>query len=194
MIRITGGEWKGRTLATPPALSTRPTQARLRQALFNSIQFAIPGAKVLDLFSGSGALGLEALSRGAAEAILVENQRVALEAIARNLRELVPGPAVRLVKEDVFKAEPQLRRLGPFDFVFADPPFAEGYEMRLLEEFEWSGLLSPTGQFLLEWGAKKSKIAVLPDETTHLTKIREKVYGDSILTTYRRKASDKSAE
>jgi 16S rRNA (guanine(966)-N(2))-methyltransferase RsmD len=187
MIRITAGEWKGRSLATPPSLSTRPTQARLRQALFNSIQFGIPDAKVLDLFAGSGALAFEALSRGAADATLVENHRTALDAITKNLKELNPGPRARLVKEDVFKAESQVRRFGPFDFVFADPPFAEGYEMRLLEDLDWSALLVPGGQFLLEWGAKKSKIEAVPDETTHLEKIREKVYGDSVLTTYRRK-------
>lgn len=187
MIRITAGEWKGRSLATPPNLSTRPTQARLRQALFNSIQFAIPGAKVLDLFAGSGALAFEALSRGAAEAVLVENHRGALEAIAKNVRELRVGANLRLLKEDVFKAAPQAARLGPFDFVFADPPYAEGYERRLLDEIRWPELLAPGGHFLLEWGVQKSKIEAVPDETAHLAKIREKVYGDSILTTYRRK-------
>ena len=187
MIRITAGEWKGRALATPPSLSTRPTQARLRQALFNSIQFGIPDAKVLDLFAGSGALAFEALSRGAVEATLVENQRAALEAIAKNLKELNPGAGARLLKEDVFKAVAQIRRFGPFDFVFADPPYAEGYEIRLLSELPWMELLVPGGQFLLEWGPQKSKIEAVPDETSSLEKIREKVYGDSVLTTYRRK-------
>jgi 16S rRNA (guanine966-N2)-methyltransferase len=190
MIRITAGEWKGRALSTPASLSTRPTQARLRQALFNSIQFGIPDAKVLDLFAGCGALAFEALSRGAAEATLVENQRGALESIAKNLKELKPGPGTRLVREDVFKAEAQIRRFGPFDFVFADPPFAEGYEMRLIEGFDWGSLLASRGQFLLEWGAKKSKIEAVPDETTHLKKIREKVYGDSVLTTYQKKEAE----
>jgi 16S rRNA (guanine966-N2)-methyltransferase len=187
MIRITAGEWKGRALATPPNQKTRPTQARLRQALFNSIQFGIPDSKVLDLFSGSGALAFEALSRGAAEATLVENQRSALDAIAKNLKELAPGPSARVLKEDALKAIPQAMRFGPFDFVFADPPYAEGFEMRLLDEIQWSDLLADGGLFVLEWGPQKSKIEKLPDETAHLEKIREKVYGDSVLTTYRRK-------
>ena len=187
MIRITAGEWKGRALATPPNVTTRPTQARLRQALFNSIQFQIPDAKVLDLFAGAGSLGFEALSRGAAEAVLVENHRGALEAIAKNVKELGAGPQVKVLKEDVFQSLPQVARLGPFDFVFADPPFEAGFEMRLLEEIRWPDILVPGGLFLLEWGVQKSKIESVPDETPHLEKIREKVYGDSVLTTYRKK-------
>lgn len=189
MIRLTAGRWKGRALATPPNLATRPTVAKLRQALFNSIQFGIPDAKILDLFAGSGALAFEALSRGAAEATLVENGRGALSAITKNLQELNPGRSARLIKDDVFKAESAYRKFGPFDYVFADPPYAEGHEMRLLEDLDWERLLAPEGQFLLEWGPQKSKIESLPDETAHLVKIREKVYGDSCLTTYRRRAA-----
>lgn len=190
MIRITAGEWKGRALATPPNVTTRPTQARLRQALFNSIQFKIADAKILDLFAGAGSLAFEALSRGAAEAVLVENYRGALEAITKNIRELGAGTNVRVLKEDVFKSLPQAARFGPFDFVFADPPYEEGFEMRLLNEIRWSDLLAPGGLFLLEWGVQKSKIETVPDETPHLEKIREKVYGDSVLTTYRKKAQE----
>ena len=190
MIRITAGEWKGRALATPPNVTTRPTQARLRQALFNSIQFKIADAKILDLFAGAGSLAFEALSRGAAEAVLVENHRGALEAITKNIRELGAGTNVRVLKEDVFKSLPQAARFGPFDFVFADPPYEEGFEMRLLNEIRWSDLLAPGGLFLLEWGVQKSKIETVPDETPHLEKIREKVYGDSVLTTYRKKEQE----
>lgn len=186
MIRITAGEWKGRALATPPNDTTRPTQARLRQALFNSIQFEIPGAKILDLFAGAGSLAFEALSRGAAEAVLVENHRGALEAIQKNIRELNTGSNVRVLKDDVYKSIVSASKHGPFDFVFADPPYSEGHELRLLAELPWSDLLVPGGSFLLEWGTQKSKIEAVPDETAHLVKIREKVYGDSVLTTYRR--------
>ncbi len=187
MIRITGGEWKGRGLATPPSLSTRPTQARLRQALFNSIQFQISDAKVLDLFSGSGALAFEALSRGAAEAVAVENHRGAVEAIKKNQREFKTEGRLKLLAEDVGDALVGAHRFGPYDIVFADPPYAEGWELRLLEDAAWSRLLAPEGLFLLEWGTQKSKIEAVPDHTEHLDKIREKVYGDSVLSTYRRK-------
>lgn len=187
MIRITAGEWKGRALATPPNLTTRPTQARLRQAMFNSIQFEIPDSNVLDLFAGSGSLAFEALSRGASRAVLVENHRVALEMILKNARTLEAIEKVRVLKDDVFKSLPTALKHGPYDFVFADPPYAEGYEMRLLTEVAWPEVLLPGGLFLLEWGVQKSKFESVPDETDALEKIREKGYGETVLTTYRRK-------
>ncbi len=188
MIRITAGEWKGRSLATPPTQATRPSQARLRQALFNSIQFTIPEAKILDLFAGSGSFSFEALSRGAASAVLVENHRSALEAISKNIRDLKIGSNVRVIKEDVEKSIPLLLRTTPFNFIFADPPYAGGWEMRLLGDLPWPNLLADDGIFVLEWGVLKSKIEAVPEETEHLVKIREKVYGDSVLTSYQRKS------
>jgi 16S rRNA (guanine966-N2)-methyltransferase len=187
MIRITGGEFKGRGLAVPAQDSTRPTQAKLRQALFNSIQFRIPEARVLDLFAGSGALALEALSRGARHAVMVENHRGALQCIQKNIRDLEVGPRTRVIAEDAAKGWRLAASMGPFDFVFADPPYAADWEMRLLDEAPWRELLAEDGVLLVEWGVKKSKIEELPDETEHLVKIREKVYGDSVLTSYRRK-------
>lgn len=189
MIRITAGEFKGRAIETPAQQKTRPTQAKLRQALFNSIQFEIPESRVLDLFAGAGSLAFEALSRGAREAVLVENSRAAIQCIQKNIRELKVGERTRLISEDVEKAFSQAARRGPFDFVFADPPYAENWERKLLEAAPWRELLTEAGVFLLEWGTQKSKIEEVPEETEHLVKIREKVYGDSVLTTYRRKTS-----
>ena len=188
MIRITAGEWKGRGIATPPNLSTRATQARLRQALFNSIQFQIPHSKVLDLFAGSGSLSFEALSRGALSAVLVENHPAALEVIGKNIRDLGASSQVKVLKDDVLRSIPLALKSGPFDFVFADPPYAENWEMKLLNGLPWNQLLTPRGVFCLEWGVQKSKIEEVPEETEHLEKIREKVYGDSVLSTYQRKS------
>ncbi|MBC7385019.1 MAG: 16S rRNA (guanine(966)-N(2))-methyltransferase RsmD [Cryobacterium sp.] len=187
MIRITAGEWKGRGVTTPPHLATRPTQARLRQALFNSIQFDIPNAKILDLFSGSGSLSFEALSRGAAGTLMVDNHRGAVDAIKKNIRDFSAGDRARLIPDDLEKSIPLILKSAPFDFVFADPPYSAGWEMKLLNEFPWDRLLVETGTFCLEWGTLKSKIESVPDETEHLVKIREKVYGDSVLTSYQRK-------
>src|SRR3954463_12407087 len=88
MLRLTAGEFRGRMIHTPPDLRTRPTQAMLRQALFNSIQASIPGARVLDLFAGSGALGFEALSRGAEAVIFVDQAPAAVRCIRQNIEEL----------------------------------------------------------------------------------------------------------
>lgn len=187
MLRITGGEFRGRLIAAPPGDATRPTQSRLRQALFNSLQASIPDAKVLDLFAGSGALAFEALSRGAALAVLVENARPAIKAIQKNVADLKVQDRVRLISLSVDELGSELEPLGPFDVVLADPPYADGWEIKLLEELPWDQLLVPGGFLSLEWGTQKSKPETLPEETAFLVKVREKTYGETILTTYQRR-------
>jgi len=126
-MRIVAGLAKGRRLADP-AGATRPTSDRAREALFNSLAplVHLDGARVLDLFAGTGAVGLEALSRGAAEAVFVESDRAAAEVLRRNLAT-VGLPGGRVVRRPVaaFLAEPAPT---PFDLVFADPPYALGDE------------------------------------------------------------------
>ena len=124
-VRIIGGRWRGSKLPVAPAPGLRPTSDRARETLFNWLQPMLPGARVLDLFAGSGALGLEALSRGAREALLVERD----PALAESLR----GTCARLGADDVatvLRADAlELLRApvhGRFDLVFVDPPFAEG--------------------------------------------------------------------
>ena len=190
MLRLTGGEFRGRLIETPRNLKTRPTQARLRQALFNSIQAEIPDSRVLELFAGSGALGFEALSRGAAEVVFVENDRTALKLLEKNAATLRVESRVRIVSESVDRCLPRIQKNAPFDLVLADPPYAEGWEKKLLEAFPWKELLKPGGTFLLEWGLLKSsdyREGELPEETPFLVKIREKLYSESVLTTYQMK-------
>jgi 16S rRNA (guanine966-N2)-methyltransferase len=189
MLRITSGEFRGRLLKSPKGLLTRPTQARLRQALFNSIQTTIPEAKVLDLFAGSGALGFESLSRGASFVTFVENSRAAIKTIGENARELKVLDRIEILSESVDKVTAQLLgKRSPFDVVLADPPYVDGWEMKMLEELKWpwEELLSEGGMFCLEWGNQKSQVDSLPDKTGFLVKVREKNYGDSVLTTYTR--------
>lgn len=170
---------------TPKDLRTRPTQARLRQALFNSLQNVVPEARVLDLFAGSGALGFEALSRGAASVVFVETGRQALKLIERNAQELAVSDRVEVLSESVDVAWKRLASRGAaFDVILADPPYAEGWEMRLLNELPWRELLAPGGVFCVEWGTQKSQVSELPERAGNLVKIREKNYGDSVLTTY----------
>lgn len=124
-VRIIGGRWRGSKLPVADAPGLRPTSDRARETLFNWLQPVLPGARVLDLFAGSGALGLEALSRGAREAVLVERDA----ALARSLREtcerLDAGDAARVLHADAL----QLLRgppHDPFGLAFVDPPFADG--------------------------------------------------------------------
>lgn len=121
-LRIIGGKWRNSRLAVGDAPGLRPTSSRARETLFNWLQPVLPGARVLDLFSGSGALGLEALSRGAREALLVERAPELADGLEANLRRLRAADSARVVRADALAllAAPMY---GRFDIVFLDPPF-----------------------------------------------------------------------
>lgn len=190
LMKITGGEFRGRPLQTPKSTRTRPTQSRLREALFSSLQTRLPEANVLDLFAGSGALAIEALSRGAAKATLVESAAPAIRAIRANLRALrLEGKATLIPKkiEALLKAGSNLEKHAPFDIILADPPYASGWETRLLEQAPWQTLLAEDGVLAIEWGSQHAKKNELPESPMHLVKVREKSYGETVLTTYERR-------
>jgi 16S rRNA (guanine966-N2)-methyltransferase len=139
VLRIIGGTWRGRRLRFPPREEIRPTPDRVRETLFNWLAPRVAGARCLDLFAGSGALGLEALSRGAAQVTFVERDAVAVRELRARLTEW------EAVGGQVEQAE-AMRFLGstaqPFDIVFLDPPFASGLltpVARLLEDKHWLG-------------------------------------------------------
>jgi 16S rRNA (guanine966-N2)-methyltransferase len=122
-LRIVGGRWRGRKLAFPPLESIRPTPDRVRETVFNWLQFDIDGARCLDLFAGSGALGFESLSRGAAHTVFVEREAK----IGRYLRDTLAHLQAANAEVVVTDAVHWLQRAGsPFDVVFLDPPFASG--------------------------------------------------------------------
>lgn len=123
MTRIIAGAWGGRRLATPPGDGTRPTSDRVREALFSSLVSMVGdfgGLRVLDLYAGSGALGLEALSRGAAHADLVESDPRVVRVLHRNVADLGAPARVHRSRVEVFVE----RAGGPWDLVFLDPPYA----------------------------------------------------------------------
>lgn len=184
MVKITGGRFKGRAIQTPEGDSTRPTQAKIRQALFNSIQFQIPDTRVLDLFSGSGAIGFEALSRGSVWVDFYDSGQKAIRALTQNQKTLGVEEESHIYSKSV---ESLFKNDNPpvesYDFIFADPPYALGWEMKLLEGFPWKSLLKVGGMFILEWS---DRVLELPEESGVLTKTREQEYGDSVLTHYRR--------
>ncbi|MCW8982991.1 MAG: 16S rRNA (guanine(966)-N(2))-methyltransferase RsmD [Gammaproteobacteria bacterium] len=123
-FRIIGGEWRGRKLQFPDVAAIRPTPDRVRETLFNWLQPYILGASCLDLFAGSGALGLEALSRGAASATFVEQQSLAAVMIREHLKRLNGNGSV--VERDALSYLKQEGQSIPFDLVFLDPPFGMG--------------------------------------------------------------------
>lgn len=123
-MRIIAGAYKGRRLATPRGATTRPTADQVRIALLDTLMPWLPGARVLDLFAGAGGVGLEALSRGAAHATLVERDARAVGALRANVATLGVETAARVVRDDVARALSALARAGErFDVVFLDPPY-----------------------------------------------------------------------
>lgn len=124
-VRIIGGRWRGTKLPVPDVPGLRPTPDRVRETVFNWLQPALPGARVLDLFAGSGAFGLEALSRGAAEAHLVEQDARVAEALHATVARLEAGGVAHVHRADA-RAWLRAPVHGRFDLVFVDPPFAAG--------------------------------------------------------------------
>lgn len=123
-MRITGGTYRGRVIATPKTGDIRPTQDRVREALFSMLMNEVPSCRFLDLFSGSGAVGFEALSRGAREVTFVERDARHVVTLKKNLAALgATATAARVVRADAF-AFASSRQAEPFDIVFADPPYA----------------------------------------------------------------------
>jgi 16S rRNA (guanine966-N2)-methyltransferase len=156
-MRVTGGQWAGRTLAVPPGLGVRPTPDKVRQAIFNSLGPWIADRTVLELFAGSGALSFECLSRGAASAMCVEKSAKHAGCIKRNARDL--GASVEVRVADALRAVRQLAEAGrTFDFIVADPPYgdktapgqrSESWAQRLLDEAALQKILAPEGRLLI---------------------------------------------
>lgn len=133
-MRIIAGTYGGRRLVAPKGLIARPTQDRVREAWFSILGQEVQDARVLDLFAGSGALGLEALSRGAASADFVEKARTSLEALEKNIETLGVREAAKVVKGDALKFAQGLSE-GAYDIVFADPPYDLGAGSKLIALF-----------------------------------------------------------
>ncbi len=160
MIRITGGRWRGLRLRVPPR-GTRPTSDLLRQGVFSSLGEAVVGARILDLFAGSGAYGIEALSRGAATACWVENDRGACATLRANLRTLAPSGqwpvGWTVIRADATQPARYLHA-GPFDLIFADPPYAlaaqPGWTEELIRALAAARALHAHGRMVLELSAR----------------------------------------
>jgi 16S rRNA (guanine966-N2)-methyltransferase len=123
-VRIIGGHWRGTRLAVPASPGLRPSSDRVRETLFNWLQPVLPGARVLDLFAGTGALGLEAVSRGAAHAVLVERDPGLAKALKETVTRLTASAAVDVVQSDALAWLPGQPQQA-FDIAFVDPPFAQ---------------------------------------------------------------------
>jgi 16S rRNA (guanine966-N2)-methyltransferase len=187
-VRIIAGSARGRALLAPKGQSTRPTQDYVRESLFNIIQRDVPGAVVLDLFAGSGALALEALSRGAEHAVLADKARQAADCIRRNLRTLgFAGQAV-CVQADWRKTLKQTF-VRPFDLVFLDPPYDLTLYREIADMLAEQALLADRALIVVEHHRDSaftlSPAFVLTDQRT---------YGDTAIHFYRFQAGGMTDE
>jgi 16S rRNA (guanine(966)-N(2))-methyltransferase RsmD len=188
-LRVTGGTLRGRVLRAPRGAATRPTADRVRQSLFARLG-DLSGAGVLDLFAGTGALGIEALSRGAARAVFAERARPALASLDANLRELGLGPASRVLRGEVGAA---LRRLARerehFDLILLDPPYGTAELSLALREVVHGNLLAPEGTLVLETSWRHP-----PGDVPGLQRRDERRYGETLVVCYALGPADSASE
>lgn len=171
-IRIIGGSWRGRKLPVLTAEGLRPTTDRVKETVFNWLQFEIPGKRVLDAFAGTGSLGLEALSRGAASSVFIENNALAAKQLADNLNMLKTAEGeVQNTDAISFLKQPANQQ---FDLVFLDPPFHQNLLESTLESLVVNGWLSENAWVYVET-EKKAEFKI-PDA---LSLHREKIAGQA---------------
>ena len=181
-MRVIAGKVKGRRLSVPKRKGVRPTSDYLREALFDILGSSIHGVRFLDLYAGSGAVGIEALSRGSAEVVFLEQDPGCLRVLRKNL-EIAGLGSKRVIAGDVLRALPRLVRQGEsFDMIFLDPPYGAGLAGRTLEIVSSGDLLRPQGRVIVEHFAKER----LPPQVGRLQRLREKKHGQTMLTFYER--------
>jgi 16S rRNA (guanine(966)-N(2))-methyltransferase RsmD len=183
MLRIAGGAFRGRTLVTPR--TPRATQSKVRQALFNILGTVVEGARVVDGFAGSGALGFEALSRGAAFVAFIESDPEAVVCIRDNLTRLGPElgrDAWRVLHLDVERGVRELaKREPPFDLALLDPPYRSEEGKKALNALVEYAILAPAGLVVVEHDARTA----LPPAAGPLQQFKRHRYGDTVLSFYR---------
>ena len=182
-MRITGGKHKGRKLYTIKGLKIRPTAENVREAIFNILGQDLKGLMVMDLFSGAGTLGIEALSRSAREALFIDRSAQALTIVKKNLALCGFEKSGFPFRWDLKRGIPFSRcaPMGLFDLVFVDPPYGKGFLPRILEEISYRRILSPGARIIAESYKSEELAASLRD-----LEVKDmRLYGDTKITFYR---------
>ena len=174
-MRVITGTARGRKLKTPENFDIRPTTDNVKESVFNIIQFDIEGRRVLDLFAGTGQLGIECLSRGAESAVFVDKDRAAIQIVKENLK--LCGLKGTVVQEDALSF---LRHCGRFDIIFVDPPYDSNLYESVLETVKLVDILSEGGIILCE--ARRDR--AMPEMAPPYRKRKEYVYGKVKLCLY----------
>ena len=179
-MRVITGKARGVQLKTPDGMTTRPTSDRVKEALFSIIQFDIPTARVLDLFGGTGQLGIEALSRGAASAVFVDAGEPACKLIRENLKRTRLESDAKVVRADYLDYLKRCRE--KFDIIFLDPPYAEVFLENALKSITEIDILQSGGIIVTERPTGKE----LPWDFEGFTRSKDYKYGNTVLAIYRR--------
>lgn len=179
-MRVITGKARGVQLKTPDGMLTRPTADRVKEALFSIINFDIPGARVLDLFGGTGQLGIEALSRGAQSAVFVDAREESCKLIKENLRRTKLEQSGRVIRSDYLAYLERCRE--QYDIIFLDPPYAEAFLENSLKRITEIDILQSNGIIVTERPLGKE----LPWEFDGFTRSRDYKYGKTLLTIYRK--------
>ncbi len=179
-MRVISGNFRGARLLTPEGLDTRPTTDRVKEGIFNALQFDIEGRTVLDLFAGSGQMGIEALSRGAAHAVFVDASANAVKLVKENLKRVKASDSADVIRSDY---EAFLKTCSrKFDIVFLDPPYAEKYlenTLRIISEID---ILSDSGIIVCERPTEKQ----LDCDFDGLMRSKDYRYGKVLVTIFRK--------
>ena len=179
-MRVITGKARGIQLKTPDGMQTRPTSDRVKEALFSIIQFELPGARVLDLFGGTGQLGIEALSRGATSAVFVDASDKACSMIRENLKRTKLEHQGNVIRSDYM--EYLKRSKDSFDIIFLDPPYAEVFLENALNLITQIDILQSNGIIVTERPLGKE----LPWDFEGFQRSRDYKYGNTLLTVYRK--------
>ena len=182
-MRVVAGKAKGRALEAPKGMNTRPITAMMKEALFSMWQFDIYGANFLDLFAGSGSMGIEAISRGATRAVFVEMDRNAIEVIKKNIKTCNFADEAEVYQDDVFARIKWFQKTGQkFDIIYLDPPFTvESIFVPVMEALDEADILAQDGCIAI----RSLKEKEMPEEFKNLYKYKKKVYGISAIHFYR---------
>lgn len=173
LMRVIAGKARRLPLIAPEGKDTRPTTDRIKETLFNMIQDEIPGCQFLDLFSGSGSIGIEALSRGAERAVLVEFGREPLKCIRANLEKTHLTEEAVVLPVEVTYAISKLEKMGQqFDIIYADPPYKKQFEPKIVQMLSHSGIVKDGTLVILE-SALETAVDYVDDDDYEIVRVKE---------------------
>ena len=180
-MRVISGKYRGMNLSGPEGSDTRPTSDRVKEALFDILMWDVDGSRFLDLFAGTGGIGIEALSRNAEEVVFVDFDGSALKILKSNLAKIDEKEIYDILHNDAFRAVDTLSSRGKiFDIIFLDPPYAMEETLELIENIFDREIIANYGKMVVEHDKRKE----MPENIRGLIKLKQKKYGNTMLSIY----------